>query len=276
MKHGITAVIFLVALVGCDESTAPLDRTASVVSSSAKLIRTYDDELQEFNSELPGFAGVFIDESGAFVTVMKSGSDTTNARAKIGKLLERIRPGASQANERARLQSSFRVRFAKYDFRELRGWYDQIAPRILSIPGVDLAPATQAKSLRGTNRPVYGGVQFNALQGDCTVGFNVSHSLSYPNVDQAEYFVTAVHCTPQYGVADSGVIAYQPGAPQAIAKEWIDPAVFGHGADSRCPLTRDCRYSDAALFKYTISDWAHARVAWPTLEGDTMYSTFKG
>ncbi len=122
-------------------------------------------------------------------------------------------------------------------------------------------------SLRGTVRPVVGGVQIQSPYFTCTLGYNVDHSSS-----NYWYFVTNSHCTSQFGKSWGDDVG-QPTSGSKIGDEVADPDLFDHDDDDDCPPGVNCRRSDAALIKYSTSDWKHGRVAWPGDTGTLVFSS---
>jgi hypothetical protein len=111
-------------------------------------------------------------------------------------------------------------------------------------------------SLTSVSTPVVGGVMVQARnfpQGGskphCTAGFN---AWLLPDTVQL-YIVTNDHCTWQMGGTTGDTLwqsHYDPaGASRAIAIE-VASAQYRTLPDSLCPTGHQCRYSDAALFRY--------------------------
>lgn len=125
------------------------------------------------------------------------------------------------------------------------------------------APFEPDVTLRDRVRPVIGGVQI-VWSGDslCTLGYNVTHLFPGGQQDSDWYFVTAAHCTSvSWDV--TGHSMGQPSPNTVIGYEVADPARFTNAQDPRCPVGQQCRYSDAALFRYSMYSGTHGVVAWP-------------
>jgi hypothetical protein len=63
------------------------------------------------------------------------------------------------------------------------------------------------------------------------------------------YFITNSHCTSVY-VGYDGSTAGQPTLSSPIGFEIADPVPFTNAQEPDCPVSRNCRWSDAALFQY--------------------------
>lgn len=126
-------------------------------------------------------------------------------------------------------------------------------------------------------RPVPGGARIQVEAGDsisaCTLGFNLvlyPGSIYDPPAEE-RYFISNSHCTYaqwslEYSQADQG--------GSFAGAEQID---LGGFTGSPCTFGKVCRYSDAAVFLYhddSISS-DDGRVAFPTYEGDTSFTTYK-
>jgi hypothetical protein len=100
-------------------------------------------------------------------------------------------------------------------------------------------------------RPVPGGVRIGTAQDIyCTLGVNMQ-VLNYAtwSFDGYRYFVSNSHCTPTFGSVDLFSVS-QGYSNSYIGAEYLDPPLFqGH---SGCPSGRYCRFSDIAVFRYTL------------------------
>lgn len=98
--------------------------------------------------------------------------------------------------------------------------------------------------------------------------------LSAASSSRLSYFLTNAHCTSQFG-SSTGQSAGQPTLnppTDVIGSEVSDPPTFTGGA---CPSEKVCRYSDAALFKYTNGAFpTFPAVAYPSV-GSTSYTQTK-
>lgn len=118
----------------------PLAATAGSAPSliTAGTARTLDDEFADLVAEIPGFGGLYYDADGAPVVYMKNPSQLNGARARVAAFLGRGAHGnTSRLMQITGEVGRLRVRSARYDFRELRGWYDALLmPAVFTIPGV--------------------------------------------------------------------------------------------------------------------------------------------
>ena len=120
-----------------EEPLPPAVRAASS-TASAGAIRTLDDEYADLVDEIPGFGGLYYDADGTPVIYLKSPATLGSARTRVAAHLERGAGGnASRITQIAGEVSRLRVRSARYDFRELRGWYNgQLVSAAFAMPGV--------------------------------------------------------------------------------------------------------------------------------------------
>lgn len=126
-------------------------------------------------------------------------------------------------------------------------------------------PSNIVADLQGLVRPVPSSVQINinvGLGGACSLGWNAykRDGESPTGYDGKKYFVTASHCTSEFGVM-SGDRFGQPDLNSPIGTEVVDPPMFTSVTNSSCPVGDRCRYSDAALVMYDDSvPWKHGNI----------------
>jgi hypothetical protein len=240
-------------------------------------------------------------ENQQLVIELTSTGNLQQARTRLGEhFLARARGNTARMAVRQQHLDESTSHLAKYNFRELHTWYGEIVEKVLSIEGVTssdidesqnlivigvtdsetmakvqtalrhvaaprdaihiksgIQPATLAIDLRNYVRPVVAGVQlYNA--GYCTLGYNVNHP-----EDGYWYFLTNSHCTSEYGGVHGDFFG-QPDAAHPIGREAADPPTFTHAQDSRCP-NYECRFSDAALIRYSTSSYRHGYIALPNI-----------
>ena len=123
-------------------------------------------------------------------------------------------------------------------------------------------PVRRASYLDANHRPTVGGVAIDMWNssrstqlGGCSLGFNARIS-----GDSHEYFVTAGHCTQTQNSTEYSVVfqAYRyldVPYDSAIGIEYSDPPQSS--GIPGCPGGSTCRYSDAALFQYTIASFSN-------------------
>lgn len=232
---------------------------------------------EQFDRQVPGFGGFFLDAQGNPTVYLARGSDRAPAeRALAGYLSAR---GLGVA--------ALRILEAQYRWQELQRWQAVATQGAFQSPGAvfvdndetsnrvligveDLAsmgevrsavarlgvpddaviiqraaPIVQVATLQNViDRPVRAGVQIHFGQYLCSVGFNATSSSGQKS------FVTASHCTNTQGGVE-GTKYYQPlqsADGTVIATEVADPVYVKGGAG--CPRGRRCRYSDASRAAY--------------------------
>ncbi len=119
-----------------------------------------------------------------------------------------------------------------------------------------IAPTVSTAALGDVVRPTVGGLKIRVpvptpTQGSfCTLGYNVRTRGQFTGVyGSTPYFVTASHYTSSMGTVTGDTVG-QPDAAHPIGIEVADPAYFNNTVDAQCPVSRLCRYSDAALIQY--------------------------
>ena len=223
---------------------------------------------------VPGFGGLFLDESGApTVYLTDPGQRLSAQRALVGI--------ASQHGFDA---SALQVRKGEFTWRQLEGWFGPASKGALAERGVVYADLDEASNrvtigvenadaggraraalrrlgvpdravlvresrpievvatLQDRVRPVGGGLQINFGDFACTLGFNAIRS-------GVASYITNSHCTNVQGGTE-GTKHYQQDRfhPNTqIGTEVADPVYFTGGA---CPATRRCRFSDSSRGKY--------------------------
>lgn len=121
-----------------------------------------------------------------------------------------------------------------------------------------VAPTVLTATLRDRVRPVIGGLQLAFADAGqtflCTLGYNVRRfSFGTRTIDSSQtYFVTNSHCTDAFGRV-TGLTLGQPDLANPIGTEVYDPPLFTRAemGNSGCPVNRKCRFSDAALIRYS-------------------------
>lgn len=243
--------------------------------------RTANDLLSDLAEQVPGgFGGMFIGGDRKLHVWIKDISKAAQARSALAAL------GAGTT--RSSLVSDVVVEVGRFDWRELHAWYQSMRDQVWRSPAVigtdmderenriridlnDMSAATALKpkilalgipesafsferreratpltgSLTDRVRPVPGGYKIQIeSQGACTLGVNVKHGLQ----GDAFGFITAGHCTRGWG-SDNDDIGYQDvnGSGNRLGVELADPPFFTGG---RCPVSRVCRWGDAAIIAY--------------------------
>jgi hypothetical protein len=294
-----TAVLALLFTAACDsaEKTAgpQTDKPAERPSAQGQ-VWTPDDELARVaRSEVPGFAGYYLQADGRPVVRLVDPTQRTAARQYLAKHFAAARRGR-QAN--APQEPIFLA--AAYNFAQLHDWSEKLLPVLqrdgvymidadevgnrvlvgvgnaaaaaavraeaarLGIPAEAVAIQTQARpEVRATVRDkfttVNGGIQIAFGQYLCTQGFNARRVSN-----GASIFVTNAHCTTtQY--ATDGVTIYQNtvAAGNAVGAEVADRGLYAcAGAGT------SCRQADAAYISHngtrTIGQGGIVRTNWAT------------
>jgi hypothetical protein len=266
-------------------------------------IETYDDKMVSLVAQLPGFGGLYYDVSGTLVVRLVDVAQAPLARVVLLRFLEQeLMPGPQNAAARNRAMDAMRVEAAEYDFRQLRGWYTQLARDVLPLNGVNMGDidevhnrivigvdgaGTAAKvAARIAQMPVpFAAVEIGIVPptrmqqslrstvrpvigglqlswGPCTMTYNVARRLIDGALDPNGYFLTNSHCTDVFGET-TGMSVGQATWDAVIGTEHVDPPLFTSAQDSRCPSGLLCRYSDAALFIHNSTQYRHGYVAWP-------------
>ena len=269
-----SAVLALVAsLAGCDGG-GPVDAESAggpaASASPARQDPTLDEEwARAAREEAPGFAGYYLDPSGATVVLLKNPS----ARPAVEAYVARQHGRAAGA-----------VRRVQWDFAQLKSWGDALGP-LFDLPGVytldidevrnrvrvgvadradraavfaeaarrgvpvgavaaEVEPAPEGRvNLNDPVRPVQAGFQiYNPdLQGYCTLGFNAV-------IGGQSRFVTASHCSKTQYVTDGGALRQSGPSDGIIGTELHDrERTESCSADTR----RFCRRSDSSIFGYS-------------------------
>lgn len=298
-RAALRTLLPLVALVAaCSDGTAPVgpDREPAQAAADRGLpshTRTVDERYSLIARDVPGFGGMYQDETGTLNVYLVDPAQEERARGAIASVMARESAGRG-----------LRVRQGMFGFAELEGWRRKL-PAVMAIEGVVLSdiderqnrlrvgvaneaagqrvremlgrlgipkdavvvdeadPIRRTVTLRDRVRSTQGGLQIAFSGSLCTLGFNVSRNFT-PG------FVTNSHCTNVQGGVESTEY-FQPvvGSNNYIGVEVIDPPYAPAGAvigGYTCPAGRRCRFSDAAFVQNT-QDQAQGYVARPTFRG---------
>lgn len=259
----------------------------SPVRTSA--IRPYDDALAELADSLPGFGGLFLDSAGVLNVYLTKLDHANIAPGVIGRFYQSRAPNQYNEFQKAlsglkAIQGQYNYRqlnewyyrivaeiprsgiaesdISEQDNRIVIGVLDsRAAQRVaesistLGIPSEAVTvrvvePTVISAALRDGVRPTSAGLQVETMSGTCTLGYNAHATHPIGGVDTTYgILITNSHCAPQFGVA-TGAFIGQPTMSSPVASEIIDPPLFSHSHDPRCPPGRQCRYSDATAFQY--------------------------
>lgn len=280
----VLAAMLLMALpaVADDPQTKPEPPTVPPAAGDPPGLRgafkTMDDMLLDVANLVPGFGGMYVDETEEVLYVYSVGRN--DAAALRGAIATVFGPDTVPSG-------GVRVIQGTYTLPQLFGWYQLINQRIFSLEGVtatDLqeagnhlwigiadesvraqvegeverlgiprnavvieihGPAMDTLTLSDAVRPVDAGVQiYNENKGNlCTYGFTVL-------LNSTLGMVTNSHCSRTLGAVDYDKF-HQPSknsTTNLVGTEMIDPGFFSVTRDYRCPTGQPlCRYSDSAF-----------------------------
>jgi hypothetical protein len=265
------------ALAACQDNSIPTSPDAAPLANSAQVRQGADlPSASEFDRQVPGFGGFFLDRTGAPTVYLTRGS----SRAPAERMLTGFLKG------RGLSPAAVRVVEARYPWRQLEHWQAAATVEALAVPGAvfvdndetsnrvrigvenssavgqvraavararipadavivtQAQPIVQVATLQDVvDRPVRAGVQINFPGFLCSVGFNAT-------AGGQKSFVTASHCTTTQGGVENTPYwqPLQTTAPTQIATEVADPA-YVKGLPG-CPGGRKCRFSDASRAAY--------------------------
>jgi hypothetical protein len=262
------------AAAACTDASGPIapNATTGTPSFQATAQGVAPDQ-RALARAIPGFGGVFLDESGVPTVYLTDQSQRGAAERAL----------TAFARQNGFSPSELRVLRGDFDYLQLDDWFARVSPAALAVDGavfVDLdeagnrvlvgvtsgaaasvraalarldvpssavvlrevEPIHFAATLRDLVRPTVAGLQINFGQYACSIGFNALAG-GVPS------FITASHCTNRQGGVE-GTQYYQPLSSTAgsfIGTEVADPVYFKGGV---CPPGKKCRYSDASRAQY--------------------------
>lgn len=259
-------------LSACLDSSGP--REPDVAAGATARSQEPGDEQAALAQAVPGFGGLFLDQSGA-PTVWLTGP---------GRRLSLERALGGIARRHGFDPAAVRIRRGDFSWRQLEGWFRPASIQALAERGVVYAdldeasnrvtigvenadagararavlrrlgvpdravliretrPVEFAATLQDRVRPVGGGLQINFGNFLCTLGFNAIRG----GVDS---YITNSHCTNVQGGTEATKHYQQDRfhSNTQIGTEVADPTYFTGGA---CPAARRCRYSDTSRGRY--------------------------
>lgn len=267
-------IAFVITLSLVVSPSASLAYSAESGQASDGIV-SIDERFAELAQQVPGFGGMFYDESGqlSMYLVESEISRQQQAETAVTALL----------SDDARIASAGKIRIipGRYDFLQLTEWQSRAQADVLATPGVNLLdldeannrlrigveseamletveeqlailgipreavnievtePIQFAATLRDRRRPLVGGLQINFGNFLCTLGFIATRA-------GTQGMVTNSHCTNIQGGVE-GTVYHQPlasGTTNRIGKELADPAYF---TGAPCPVGRRCRFSDTSF-----------------------------
>ncbi|HEU0301740.1 MAG TPA: trypsin-like serine protease, partial [Longimicrobium sp.] len=250
---------------------------------------SWDDRLAALAEQVPGFGGFFQEPVGGGMVVYLT--DTNRAAAAKSLVAAFLRTHGAPAEQLV-------IRQGEYDWRDLLRWRRGIegvglqgitftdvdertnrvvigvmddgrrqavasaAARLGVPPGAlrveRIAPTVVEVTLQNYYRPVQGGLQIQS-PGTCTLGYIAIEEYPYwVNYGGPRYAITNSHCTDAFASV-TGTTIGQPTLSYPIGYEYSDPPLFTSAQNSDCPPGRNCRHSDAALFR--LNDGISSRYA---------------
>jgi hypothetical protein len=253
-------------------------------------VATLDDKFLAVGRDLPGFAGLYFDETGSLVVKMVDAGTVASVSPRVAEFLSTaVFPGEPGVEETSRALSGMRLEEADYSFSSLQAAYRRAVKDVFSVPGVSFGDVDEVRNriVVGVADPTYqkeveerlralpfpnemfevvemprlspeanlrGTVRpiVGGVEGilGCTIGFNVGHRIN-GILQEDWYFLTNSHCTdPVFLWTVDSTMANQPNSGSRVGQEYLDPAGFTEATDSLCPTNYSCRYSDAALIRY--------------------------
>ena len=272
------AVGAALAFAACQDNSEPTSPDAGLLPSQSQASRGPElPSAAEFDRQVPGFGGFFLNRDGTPTVYLTRGSSRGPA--------ERVLAGYLGA--RGLSTAAIRVAEARYGWKQLQRWQEAASVEVLAVRGAVFVdndetrnriligvenlgaagqvraaaarrgvrddalvvertdPIVQVASLQNVvDRPVRAGVQINFPGVLCSVGFNAT------TASGQQSFVTASHGTNTQGGVESTPYwqPLQSVDPTQIATEVADPVYVKGGAG--CPRGKLCRYSDASRAAY--------------------------
>jgi hypothetical protein len=264
-------------LAACQDNSSPTSPDSGPPSDGVQATQGPEfPSASEFDRQVPGFGGFFLDRKGAPTVYLTRGS----SRAPAERVL------AGYLRGRGLSTAAVRVVEGRHSWKQLQRWQDAATVEAFAVPGavfvdndetsnrvrigvqdigtmgrvravvarlrvpddaliVERAePIVQVATLQNVvDRPVQAGVQINFPGFLCSLGFNATSG-------GQKSFITASHCTSTQGGVENTPYwqPLQSTAPTQIATEVADPVYLRSGPG--CPAGRRCRFSDAARAAY--------------------------
>lgn len=257
-------------------------------------------------SRAPEFGGLWFDETGQLVIAVTDLSRTSDVRSALRTVnADGIIDGVNEAD------AANRVRFTEvaHRFLDLHAWrdsayrarvegmtlldVDEVSNRVFvgvddgssvdrvrarliqaQIPEAALDVQVVGRPRRHATlsdriRPIPAGMKITFSSGgpfaECSLGANASSDLG-PG------FITASHCTPNWGQVDGGTF-FQPVVdfPNIAGTEAVDPPLAPTGQN--CSAPDGCRLSDASFID-GATDLEHGKIARPVTFNGGLFSKF--
>lgn len=126
LKRIVIASLVSLSTTACDEPASPVELEGSVPTLSLQAARgpavTRDDRFSDLVDEVPGFAGVFLENGDWVVMVKGEASNRDQVKAGLVPLLTRRTSDPDRIAEANSEADRMVLRNATFDFRELQTW----------------------------------------------------------------------------------------------------------------------------------------------------------
>lgn len=273
------AVAAVVLAGACTDHSGPTEPAGPSVPSIQPLSTgTWQGQPDDPNAlarSVAGFGGFFFDAAGTPTIYLTDPRSRGQVERALGPFLQ----------ARGLSSSQLQVRRAEFDYPRLEGWFADLAPAALAVPGAVFADLDEASNrlrigvehaaaLNGVRQVLTAhGVpatavlleQTEPIRYAATLRNRVRPVLGGLQINFTQFictlgfnairsgvnsFVTASHCSEKQGGVQ-GTKYYQPLSTTAnsfIGTEVSDPAYVSGGAG--CPAGRKCRFSDASRAAY--------------------------
>lgn len=252
---------------------------------------TLDELFLQVGKDVPGFAGVVLNEDGVVAIKLTDTTDGSRAREAVSRVFD------DAPDLRGRTTRLVPVR---YSFSQLHGWRESLyakglpegvrlvdADEGLNVVRIGTKDASTAQVVReiarslgvpadaiiaeavpvftpltdyltSAIRPVMGGLTIVTTAHGCTLGFKAKKTTA------TRYVATNAHCTSTFGSVDGDDL----GQPLLQSNYWIGYEVDDPGFTStNCVSGYTCRWADVALFQCdTITQCSNYTVARTTSE----------
>jgi len=237
---------------------------------------TLDDHLARIAEQVPGFGGIFLDENGRIAVSLVQGEATTLSKREIGAAIAR-----ALAWDEPRLRAgAIRLLLARYNFLQLKEWYDRLSPQVFEIEGVTLTDIDEARNrLRigvedeEAGRRVLAALAAAGIPREAVVVERVEPILPMATLrDKVRPLVGGLQinfpgylCTYGFNAVRSGIAGFVTASPCTEVQGGVENTPYWQPLEATdtfigteladplytrrlgCPRGRVCRYSDSAF-----------------------------
>lgn len=291
MRGRFLALLAVVCLV-----VSPLASTGRAYSSASEEaqdfpeddVKTLDDRFAEIARQVPGFGGMFYDESGQLTMYLVTRQEGDEKMAEQAKLARDTIATLWSDDPRIKKAGEIRVLPGKYGFLRLKKWHDRMSTDVLGLPGVVLTDIDEIRNrvrIGIENEEVQSlveeqlvqlGIPLEAVIIEVTEPFQATATLRetqrpvigglqikfkenllvtatctlgfIANRAGVTGMVTNSHCTKTQGGVEK--TNYHQATPSGTTNRIGQETVDpAYMTGGRCPEGRKCRYSDAAFAK---------------------------